>query len=149
MPFNRRMMTLRRILGVDWGSKHIGLAISDPTQTIARTLVTLSHQSRNADARRIIDIATENQVELIVLGISYDDNGNLNPAGRSANRLLDEIRSLSSIPVAVYDEGFSTNEALESAIKMKIPRKKRRGHLDAAAAALILQHYLDEVADEK
>jgi len=149
MPLNIRMMTLRRILAVDWGSKHIGLAISDPTQTIARPLVTLSHQSRNVDARRIIDLATENQVELIVMGMSYNDRGNLNPAGRSANRLLEEVRALSSIPVLGYDEGFSTNEVQELAIKMKTPRKKRKGHLDADAAALILQHYLDKIADEK
>lgn len=149
MPLNIRMITLGRILGVDWGTKHIGLAISDPTRTIARPLKTLSHQSRKIDAHRIISTASENEVELIVVGVSYDDCGNLNPAGRSANRLLEEIRGLSSIPVVPCDEGFSTNEAQESAIKMNLPRKKRKGHLDAVAAAFILQEYLNNTIDEK
>ena len=142
-------MILGRILGVDWGSKRIGLAISDPTGSIARPLLTLTHHSRKNDAQRIISVASENGVDLIVVGISYDDCGNMNPAGRSANRLLEEVRTLSSIPVVPFDEGFSTNSAQESAIKMKVPKEKRKGHLDSLAAAFILQEYMNQLSDEK
>ena len=73
-----------RILAVDHGEKRIGLALSDPTATIASPLKVIQHVSRLIDAAQVAEIAMQNEVGLIVVGQSYDEEGNPNPAGRSA-----------------------------------------------------------------
>jgi putative Holliday junction resolvase len=148
MPKNS-MKISGRILCVDWGKKNLGLAISDPTRTIARPLKTIHHESRNLDASRIINIAKENEVNMILIGISYDDEGDLTSSGRSAERLARELEQNTNLPVVRIDEGFSTNEAKEAAIEMNLQKGKRKGHLDEIAAALILQRYLERERNEE
>lgn len=151
IPVNLQMKKEGRILAVDWGLKHIGLAISDPTRTIARPLDVIEHRSRNEDARRIIEIAHDHQANQIVIGVSYDEEGTLSPVGRSADRLAKAIQFLSNrkMGVDVWDEGFSTEEARAAALEMDLPKEKRKGHLDALAAALILQRYLEGTQHEE
>ncbi|MCC6985526.1 MAG: Holliday junction resolvase RuvX, partial [Anaerolineales bacterium] len=81
-----------RVLAVDHGEKRIGLALSDPTATIASPLKVIHHVSRVIDAAQVADIAAQNEVGLIVVGQSYDEDGNPNPAGRRAGRFADELR---------------------------------------------------------
>jgi len=133
-----------RIMAVDWGSKRIGLAISDPTRTIAKPLTMLEHQSRAEDALEIVNTALEEQVSLILVGITYDDENNPTPSGRSALRLADEIRAISEFEVKVWSEEGSTLEAKKSRILMGLPKQKRKGHFDEIAATIFLQKYLDE-----
>lgn len=132
-----------RILAVDWGAKRIGLAISDPTRTIASPLMEIHHISRSEDAKRVIDISREKGVNQIVIGVTFDDFHQLTPTGRSANRFAEEIQSNSDITVELWEEGESTIAAKKAALLMNLPRKKRRGHLDAMAAVIILQRYLE------
>ena len=133
-----------RVLCVDWGTKNIGLAISDPSRTIASPLSIIKHISRAKDAERIGQIAEERGAALIVVGASFLDSGEPTHAGRSAFRLIEVIRRNTSIPVQVFDEGGSTIKAREIRRKAGAPKKKRGGHLDATAAAVILQDYLDQ-----
>lgn len=133
-----------RILGIDPGEKRIGVAVSDPTGTIANPLTVIKHVSRPVDAAAIAAVAAENQVGLIVVGQSLDENGEPTFEGRQAARLAAAIRSQCDLPVELWDEGFSTQKALAARIALGSPRKKRRGHLDDLAATVILQGYLDE-----
>jgi putative Holliday junction resolvase len=133
-----------RILAVDWGAKRIGLALSDPTRTIASPLMVLTHQSRAADAAAILQTATERGANLILVGVTYDDEGLLTPAGRSAKRLADAIGENGQIEVRTYDEAGSTQIARQSRLQIGLPRSKRKGHFDAIAATVFLQQYLDE-----
>ena len=139
----------KRVLGIDWGSRRIGLAISDPTQTIASPLGVIEHVSRESDAKAVLVLAESHQAEKIVIGVTYDEDHFLSPTGRSCARFADQIRSISEIPVVLWDEEQSTTKARQAALEMSISRKKRSGHLDAAAAAIILQSYLDNQNDEK
>jgi putative holliday junction resolvase len=132
-----------RILGIDPGEKRIGVAISDPTGTIANPVTVIKHISRAEDAAAIIAIAVANQVERIIIGQSLDEEGMPNPQGRSAARLAEVIRELINLPVELWDESGSTQTARAARISMGVSRKKRRGHLDEIAATVILQSYLD------
>ena len=132
-----------RILSVDHGEKRIGLALSDPTATIASPLKVIEHVSRAIDAAQVADIANQNEVGLIVVGQSFDEEGNPNPAGRRAARFADELKNQTSLPIELWDESFSTQDARAARIELGVSRKKRAGHQDVFAAVAILQSYLE------
>ena len=132
-----------RILAVDHGEKRIGLAVSDSTGTIANPLKVIEHVSRVIDAAQVADISAQNQVKLIIIGQSFDEEGKPNLAGRRAARFAEVLKTQTQIPVVMWDESFSTQSARAARIEMGVSRKKRAGHLDELAATIILQSYLD------
>ena len=132
-----------RILAVDHGEKRIGLALSDPTGTIASPFKVIEHVSRLMDAAQIASLAQDNDVGLIVIGQSFDEEGQPNLAGRRAAKFADALKQLTSIPVVLWDESFSTQEARATRIELGVSRKKRAGHHDSLAAVVILQSYLE------
>jgi len=135
-----------RILAVDPGEKRIGIAISDPSATIATPLTVVQHTSRRVDAARIADFANQFQAGLIVIGKSFDEEGCSTPASRKADRLAEAIAQQCDIPLTMWDESFSTQDARQAQLVMGTPRRKRHGHQDEVAAAVILQSYLDSKA---
>jgi len=137
-----------RVLAVDPGEKRHGIAISDPTGTIANPLTVLNHISREQDAAAIVGLVHEHQVGLIVLGQSLDDEGRSTLQSRRASRLANAIRSQTEVPVEFWDETGSTQAAREARIAMGVPRRKRGGHLDDIAATYIQQTYLDSNRDD-
>jgi putative Holliday junction resolvase len=132
-----------RILAVDPGEKRIGVALSDPSGTIASPLIVLKHVSRPLDAAAIAQLGRENQAGLIVVGQALDEEGQPTPEGRRATRLAAAIQEQTDLPVVLWDESGSTQAARSARIAMGVPRRKRRGHLDDLAATYILQTYLD------
>ena len=134
-----------RILAIDPGEKRIGVAISDPSGTIANPLTVLKHVSRPIDAAAIAQLAHENEVGRIIVGQALDIDGQPSPSGRSAARLADAIRTQTEITVEMWDESGSTQAARQARIALGSPRRKRRGHLDDLAATYILQTYLDSL----
>lgn len=132
-----------RILAVDHGEKQIGLALSDPTATIASPLKVINHVSRLMDAAQVANLAAENEVALIVIGQSYDEEGRPNLAGRRAAKFAEALKEQTQIPVILWDESFSTQDARAARIEMDVSRKKRAGHMDELAAVMILKSYLD------
>jgi putative holliday junction resolvase len=136
-----------RILAVDHGAKRIGLALSDSTATIASPLKVVEHVSRRIDAAQVAELASQNDVVLIVVGQSYDEEGKPNPAGRSAGRFAEELKNQTNIPVELWDESHSTQIARAARIELGVSRKKRAGHQDEFAAVVILQSYLEAHRD--
>lgn len=132
-----------RILAVDHGEKRIGLALSDPTATIASPLKVIEHSSRVMDAAQVANLAEENEAGLIVIGQSFDEEGNPNLAGRRAARFAEALKEQTQIPIVLWDESFSTQDARAARIELGVSRKKRGGHQDALAAVVILQSYLE------
>ncbi|MCJ7823734.1 MAG: Holliday junction resolvase RuvX [Anaerolineales bacterium] len=130
---------MSRILAVDPGDKRIGLAISDPTRLIARPLMVLEHTSRDADVRQIILTAEKHKASTIVVGVAYDMEGNPGPQARKALRLVKTLGASTSSPVQTWDESGSTQAALQI--------RKSDHLLDARAAAVILQEYLNAQTD--
>ena len=138
-----------RILAVDPGQKRIGIAISDPTASIANPLTVLQHISRPVDAAVIAVLAAEHEAGLIVVGQSLDEQGQPTLEGRRAARLAAAIKAQTDLPVALWDESFSTAEARAARLALGSPRRRRRGHLDELAATVILQSYLDSLASKQ
>lgn len=132
-----------RILAVDPGSKRIGLAISDPTGTIANPLKVLNHIARLLDAVTVAKIAETNGASLIVVGQSLDDEGQPTFEGRRAGRFAESLMTKTNLPVVFWDESFTTQDARATRIAMGVSRKNRQGHLDSVAATILLQSYLD------
>ncbi len=132
-----------KVLGVDHGEKRIGLAISDPTGTLASPLSVIQHVSRGVDAAQVAALAADHQAELIVIGQSFDEEGHANMAGRRAGRFAEALRMQTSLPIVLWDESMSSSDARDFRIEMGVSRRKRGRPLDDAAAAVILQSYLD------
>ena len=132
-----------RILAVDPGSKNIGLALSDPTGTIANPLLVLPHVSRVVDAASVSDLASTHAAGLIVVGQSLDDDGNPTFEGRRSARFAEALKTQTDLPVVLWDEAFTTQDARLTRIEMGVSRRQRRGHLDDLAATILLQSYLD------
>jgi putative Holliday junction resolvase len=132
-----------RILAVDHGEKRIGLALSDPTATIASPLKVIEHVARTIDAAQVSNLAFENEVGLIVIGQSFDEEGRPNLAGRRAAKFADALKQQTQTPVLLWDESFSTQDARATRIEMSVSRNKRAGHLDELAAVMILRSYIE------
>ena len=132
-----------RILAVDHGEKRIGLALSDPTATLASPLRVIKHVSRILDAAQVANLANDNEVGLIVIGQSFDEEGNPNLAGRRAAKFAEALKEQTNIPVELFDESFSTQDARATRIEMGVSRKKRAGHMEELAAVMILRSYID------
>jgi putative Holliday junction resolvase len=143
----RRAAEAVRVLAVDPGEKHLGLAVSDAGGRIARPLKTVRHISRTTDAAEIAVAAQTEGAEMIVVGCALDSDGRNGPQARHAESLAAAIRAATSLPVVLHDESF-TSESAEAAMRASgRGRQARRDHIHAAAAAAILQSYLD--ADQR
>ncbi len=138
-----------RILAVDSGSKRIGIALSDPTGTIANPLTVVEHVARMVDAAAVAELASSHEAGLIIIGQSFDDDGNPSFEGRRALRFAEALKTQTVIPVILWDESFTTQEARQARLQMGVSRKNRSGHLDALAATVLLQSYLDANLDHE
>ena len=138
-----------RILGLDPGERRIGIAISDPTGTLAHPLQTLVRGSREEDFSAIAALVAEHDVELVVVGWPLSLDGTEGPQARRVARYTDALAACLPVPVVSWDERFTTaaaNEILRQIRGRKGRRRARaRGQVDAIAAAVILQSYLDSV----
>ena len=133
-----------RLLGVDWGEKRIGLALSDETQTIAQPLTTLTRRAgRRFPMARLLVLLEERSVAGVIVGLPLDAAGSEGEAAAAARALAADVARRSGRPVALWDERFTTARALQSVREMGGTTRGRKGDLDALAAALLLQHYLD------
>jgi putative Holliday junction resolvase len=132
-----------RFLAVDPGSKRIGLAISDPTGTIANPLTVVEHVARLVDAAAVAELARVHQAGLIVVGQSFDEDGKPSFEGRRSMRFAKALKSQTTIPVILWDESFTTQDARLARLQMGASRRSRSGHLDDLAATVLLQSYLD------
>ena len=133
-----------KILAVDPGERRIGLAISDPTATLARPLTVIQHESRQQDAARIAALADDEVVGLIVVGWALDSEGEVGHQARKSERLAKAIQTVTDIPIRMWDESGTTQAAIQSRIDLGVSRQKRSGHLDDLAASILLQDFLNE-----
>jgi putative holliday junction resolvase len=130
-------------MAVDPGSKRLGVAISDPTATIANPLIVVKHIGRLVDAATVAELAKTNDAGMIIVGQSLDDDGSPTFEGRRAARFAETLKTQTDLPVVFWDESFTTQEARAARIEMGVTRKNRLGHLDSIAATVLLQSYLD------
>jgi putative holliday junction resolvase len=127
-----------RILGIDHGDVRIGLAISDETGAVARPLQIVVHVSREKDAETVARIVRDTDSTLIVVGLPTDSEGEIGPRARKVQRWADAVGQAAAVPIEFWDETFSS-QAVEASRR----KRKRDEPIDAHAAAVILQSYLD------
>lgn len=133
-----------KVLAVDPGEKRIGLAISDPTGTLARPLMVIRHEARAKDAEKIAEVVKDEAVDLIVVGWALDSEGEIGYRARKALRLAEAVRQETDIMIKMWDESGTTQAAIQNRIELGVSRMKRQGHLDALAASILLQDFLTE-----
>lgn len=134
-----------RIIAVDYGMKNIGLAICDELLISARQLEIIKHTTREKDAETVAELASTLQAGKIIVGVSYDESGDPNEAGRQAINFMDELRSKTKIEVIAWDESLTTKDATRIKLEMGTSKKYRKGHHDGLAAAVLLQDYIDQL----
>ena len=132
-----------RILAIDPGSKRVGLALSDPTATIAQALTTVPAEPAGTLPARLAKIARENEAARIVVGLPKRLDGSRGPEAKAAQELAAAIRKESGLPVELVDERLTTVAAERSLIAGGVRREKRRLSVDRVAATLMLQSHLD------
>jgi putative holliday junction resolvase len=134
-----------RILAVDWGERRIGLALSDETQTLAQPLATLTRRAgKRFPMARLLAEIEKHDVVSIVVGLPLDESGAEGDAAHAARELANDIkRRVGTIEVTMWDERMTTARVLSAIREMKGSTRGRKEDLDAMAAALLLQNYLD------
>lgn len=135
-----------RVLGIDLGSRRIGVAVSDPGGVLASPVTVLPRSGdRSADHRAIAALAAEWEAGRVVVGLPLSLDGSMGPAARAAAEEADALAGVVGVPVEVADERLTTVTA-DRAMREAAPRKgarDRRRTIDAAAAAVLLQTWLD------
>lgn len=130
-----------RALALDLGEQRIGVALSDPLGWLATPLTVLSCSSREAELAAIEELARKHQVEQVVVGYPRSLNGTVGPQAQRVDSYVEQLRARLQVPVILWDERLSTVQA-ERLIR-EAGKRVRRERIDAAAAAVILQSYLD------
>lgn len=130
-------------MAVDPGSKRVGVAISDPSATIAQALATVPAEPQDTLASRLAQIAGENEAKRIVVGLPRRLDGSYGPEAKAARELADALRKAAHLPVELVDERLTTVAAERSMIEGGASRAKRRASVDRVAATLLLQSHLD------
>ena len=138
-----------RILGLDVGSKRIGIAISDELGWTAQGIKTLDRRNVESDVGEIHDIARQYGVEKIIVGLPRNMDGSLGPQAEIVLRFVQELKEILGVPIITWDERLSTVEATKMFIKANLSREKRKRKVDMTAAILILQSYLDSLAEKR
>jgi putative Holliday junction resolvase len=132
-----------RVLAVDPGSRRVGVAVSDPSGTIAQALVTVPAEPHDTLAARLAGIAQEQDAGRIVVGLPRRLDGSEGPEAKSARSLADQLRLTARLPVELVDERLTTAQAERAMIEAGTRRRRRRESIDQVAATLLLQSHLD------
>jgi len=132
-----------RILGLDLGERRVGVAISDPEGTLAQPLVQLEPRGRRDLVAAVARLAADNGAERVVVGMPFLHDGARGEQARRAAAVAAALRQAIAIPVVEWDERFSTQDAQEKLREAGVRPRRRQGRIDQAAAAVILQSYLD------
>ncbi len=132
-----------RILALDVGEKNIGVAISDELGLTAQGRPTLKCRTKDEAICAICDIAEENRVTEIVVGMPVKLDGSVGKKAKEVASLLEDLKKRINLPVKAWDERLTSAQAEKVMLKADLSRKKRKRNIDRLAAQLILQSYLD------
>lgn len=137
-----------RIMGLDYGSKTVGVAISDPLGFTAQGIETIDRKEENKLRKtlaRIEELAKEYQVETIVLGLPKNMNNTLGERAEKTLEFKEMLERRTGLPIVMWDERLTTVEAERTLIESNVRREDRKKYIDKIAAVFILQGYLDSL----
>jgi len=139
-------------MGLDYGSKTVGVAISDPLGITAQGIETIYRKEENKlrqTLARIEELATEYEVEKIVLGFPKHMNNTIGDRAEKSLDLKEKLERRTGLPVIMWDERLTTASAERVLIESSVRREKRKQYIDKIAAVFILQGYLDSISMQK
>jgi putative holliday junction resolvase len=134
------------LLGLDLGTKTIGVATSDPDRRIAAPVETIQRTNFTADAKRLLSLAAERNAVGFVLGLPINMNGSEGPRAQSTRAFARNLAGRTELPIALWDERLSTAAVERELIEADASRRKRAAVIDQHAAVFILQGALDRLA---
>jgi putative Holliday junction resolvase len=134
------------LIGLDLGTKTIGVATSDPDRRLATAVETIARKAFTADAARILALAAERKAAGFVLGLPVNMDGSEGPRAQSTRAFARNFARLTELPIALWDERLSTAAVERDLIAADVSRGKRKGVIDQHAAVFILQGALDRLA---
>jgi putative Holliday junction resolvase len=134
-----------RLIGIDLGTKTLGLALSDVTRSIASGLTTLPRTRFAADAARLLALAAEHGVGGFVIGLPFNLDGSQGPRAQATRAFARNLGRLTPLPLLLWDERLTTAAAERSLLEADASRKRRAEVIDKVAATLILQSALDRL----
>lgn len=135
-----------RILALDYGTKRIGVALSDELKWTAQPLETFERRVLDRDIAHIASLVTAHEVERVVLGFPLQLDGREGPAVQAMREFVEKLDAGISVPIVLWDERMTTKAAEDLLIAADVSRKKRKGVVDRVAAAILLQSYLEAQA---
>lgn len=135
-----------RILGLDIGSKTIGVAISDPLGWTAQGITTIKRKNFTADIEEVKKIYDQYEVDTIVAGMPKNMNGTIGPSGEMVNELCEKMKESFNPKIEFWDERLTTVAAHKAMLEADLSRAKRKKIVDKVAATYILQGYLDRIS---
>lgn len=132
-----------RILGLDVGSRTVGVALSDETRLLASPLLTIRRTGVARDVGEVVRLASEHEVSVIVVGMPFELSGRIGFSARRVSGFIDALKKQWTGQVETWDERMSTVAAERSLLEADMSRRRRKTVVDKVAAAIILQGYLD------
>lgn len=133
------------LLGLDPGTKTLGLAISDRTRLIATPLETIRREKFTLDAKYLLDLYAKNQATALIVGLPINMNGTHGPRTQSVKDFCTNLLKLEDLPIFLWDERLSTMAVTRGMLEADMSRKKRKENVDKLAAGYILQGVLDRL----
>ena len=133
---------MSRVLGIDFGEKRLGLALSDESRTLASPLTVYERKDIQSDLKFLSDLVSHYQITEIVLGLPLNMDGSLGPKAQQVLEFKRALEESLRLPVHTFDERLTTAEAERALLEANMSRRKRKATRDALAAVLILQGYL-------
>ncbi|MGA3140836.1 MAG: Holliday junction resolvase RuvX [Xanthobacteraceae bacterium] len=134
------------LLGLDLGTKTIGVAVSDPDRKLAAPVVTIARARFTSDAERLLELAAERRVVGFVLGLPLNMDGSEGPRAQATRAFARNLAKLTALPIGLWDERLSTAAVERVLIEADASRRKRKAVIDQHAAAYILQGALDRLS---
>ncbi|MFH1008067.1 MAG: Holliday junction resolvase RuvX [Candidatus Latescibacterota bacterium] len=138
---------MNRILAIDFGSRRVGLALSDPLGITAQGLETLQIQSQEEAVERIAKITTQSEVCTLLVGLPKNMDGTASKQTEAAQAFAEALSTRTAIPVRFWDERLTSKAALRTMREMGVRTKGRKPDVDRIAATLMLQEYLSTQSD--
>src|SRR5499426_3966917 len=137
------------LIGLDLGTKTIGVAASDPDRRLATGVETIARHRFSADAARLLELAAERKALAFVLGLPINMDGSEGPRAQATRAFARNLARLTELPIALWDERLSTAAVERDLIAADASRRKRAAVIDQHAAAFILQGALDRLSSER
>lgn len=136
---------MKRIIGLDMGSKTIGVAVSDPLKITAQGIENFRYDEWNQEQAilKIIDLIKQWNAELLIYGMPKHMNGDMSDTGRYIEKIANAVFERTQMPFKYVDERWTSKQAERSMINFDMSRKKRKQVIDKTASVIILQSYLD------